>query len=96
MSSDYTGKRLAELKVCDLKVELEKRNLETTGVKPALVSRLEKVFIHRILQYVVTSYNQCIRFATRLNCSGVFFFHFVQYTFSNIIVFVGCANQLNA
>lgn len=48
MSSDYTGKKLADLKVCDLKVELEKRDLETTGVKPALAARLEKVNISRI------------------------------------------------
>lgn len=43
MSSDYVGKKLVELKVCDLRVELEKRGLETTGIKIALVERLQKV-----------------------------------------------------
>lgn len=37
------GKRLSELRVCDLKLELEKRSLETTGVKMELVKRLQEV-----------------------------------------------------
>lgn len=37
------GKRLSELRVCDLKLELEKRSLETTGVKMDLVKRLQEV-----------------------------------------------------
>lgn len=39
------GKRLSELRVCDLKVELEKRSLETTGVKMDLVKRLQEALI---------------------------------------------------
>ena len=43
MSSDGIGRKLIELRVCDLKEELEKRDLELTGVKNVLVERLEKV-----------------------------------------------------
>lgn len=40
-----SGKKLCELRVCDLKEELEKRNLETVGAKASLVERLEQVVI---------------------------------------------------
>ncbi|XP_055923487.1 SAFB-like transcription modulator isoform X2 [Eupeodes corollae] len=40
--SDAVGKKLCELKVADLKEQLEKRELETTGSKAALSERLEK------------------------------------------------------
>lgn len=43
MSSDVVGKKLSELRVYDLKTELEKRGLETTGIKIALLERLQKV-----------------------------------------------------
>lgn len=43
MSSDSVGKKLSDLRVCDLKVELERRGLETTGIKIALFDRLQKV-----------------------------------------------------
>lgn len=37
------GKKLTELKVVELRSELEKRGLDKTGVKAVLLERLEKV-----------------------------------------------------
>jgi hypothetical protein len=36
------GKKLSQLRVVDLRLELEKRNLDKSGLKEALVKRLEK------------------------------------------------------
>ncbi|XP_017845428.2 SAFB-like transcription modulator isoform X2 [Drosophila busckii] len=37
-----SGKKISELRVCDLKDELEKRKLETIGPKAVLIERLER------------------------------------------------------
>lgn len=41
--SDSESKKLSELRVVDLKYELEKRGVDITGVKAVLVKRLQKV-----------------------------------------------------
>lgn len=48
------GKKLLELRVSDLKEELERRRLDTIGPKAALIERLEKVCEKtRTLTYLV-------------------------------------------
>ena len=54
MSSDDPSevlKRIPNLKVVDLRQELEKRGLEKSGLKADLVKRLEKVSFFLLLAY---------------------------------------------
>jgi hypothetical protein len=43
MDADSEKRKLTELRVVDLRAELERRNLDKTGVKAVLIERLQKV-----------------------------------------------------
>jgi hypothetical protein len=43
MASDSEKRKLIDLRVVDLRAELERRNLDKTGVKAVLIERLQKV-----------------------------------------------------
>lgn len=45
--ADVEGKKLTELRVIDLKTELERRGLDKTGNKAALLERLSKVYYEK-------------------------------------------------
>ena len=48
------GKRLSELKVTELKAELDKRGLQKKGVKSVLLNRLKNAILREALTQVGT------------------------------------------
>lgn len=52
--AETEGKKLTELRVIDLKTELERRGLDKTGNKAALLDRLSKVRVQtRHVDYTI-------------------------------------------
>jgi SAP domain. len=45
MASEVEGRKLNDLRVVDLRAELEKRSLDKTGVKAVLIEKLQKVSV---------------------------------------------------
>jgi hypothetical protein len=43
MATDNEKRKLNDLRVVDLRAELERRNLDKTGVKAVLIEKLQKV-----------------------------------------------------
>jgi hypothetical protein len=58
MASDSEKRKLIDLRVVDLRAELERRNLDKTGVKAVLIERLQKVSDISYMNYV--RYYVCI------------------------------------
>lgn len=60
--ADIEGKKLTELRVIDLKTELERRGLDKSGNKAALLERLSKVnFLTEI--NLVSEYSSIIAYS---------------------------------
>lgn len=59
------GKRLGELKVTELKAELDKRGLQRKGVKSVLLNRLKNAILREALSqvsegYKLATFNLCL------------------------------------
>lgn len=67
--ADVEGKKLTELRVIDLRTELERRGLDKSGNKAALLERLSKVkkslsfFIKLFLRELVIAQNSLSQYA---------------------------------
>lgn len=75
--ADADGKKLTELRVIDLKTELERRGLDKTGNKAALLDRLSKVlliifilFLIFIIIFFFFSHSFFFFFVSEMNCPG--------------------------
>lgn len=56
MSSDCEKRKITDLRVVDLKAELDKRGLDKTGVKALLIERLQGVNLHCIFMLFGTPF----------------------------------------
>lgn len=69
------GRKLTDLRVVDLRQELENRGLEKSGVKAVLIERLQKV----ICRFASKNTNNChVPFGMQIAGSRPAFFSFIE------------------